>query len=151
MKILFIRHGESEDDVIGAYGGWADFPLTEKGKTQILQTIEKIKALKIEFQGVKTSPLKRASESAKLIAYELNIPIRECIYVKERNTYGLLCGMSKDDAKVEYPDLVEAYNNDEYVLASEREEDISERVKIALEKIKEYGHENIIVVTHGNF
>lgn len=32
MKILFVRHGESIDDIEDRYGGAADFDLTEKGR-----------------------------------------------------------------------------------------------------------------------
>ena len=50
-------------------------------------------------------------------------------YVKERNTYGIMCGMVKEEAAKKYPWLVKAYKNDEYVDGSEREEDIKNRAK----------------------
>ena len=49
MKLLFVRHGESEDDLIDAYGGWADFPLTENGREQITETAQKIGKLNLKF------------------------------------------------------------------------------------------------------
>jgi len=99
MKILFVRHGESKDDLINAYGGWADFHLTENGKTQINNTAKKIKNLDIEFVKILSSPLIRAKESSEIISKELNIPIEIFEYVKERNTYGILCGMEKEEAR----------------------------------------------------
>ncbi|MFC1722474.1 phosphoglycerate mutase family protein, partial [Patescibacteria group bacterium] len=75
MKLLFIRHGESEDDLIKAYGGWGDFHLTTNGKAQIEITAEKINALNIPFDKILTSPLIRAQESAQIIATKLSIPI----------------------------------------------------------------------------
>lgn len=38
MKILFVRHGESVDDIEDRYGGSADFDLTKKGRKQVSVT-----------------------------------------------------------------------------------------------------------------
>lgn len=151
MNILLVRHGESEDDLINAYGGWADFPLTKEGKQQILRTAKKIQKLKVSFDKAYTSPLKRAVETGSIIAKQLKLNTEEILYVKERNTYGLLCGVNKDIAKVQYPQMVKALEEGNYVLGQEREEDINERAKVAWKKLTELPEENIIVVTHGNF
>jgi 2,3-bisphosphoglycerate-dependent phosphoglycerate mutase len=151
MKILFVRHGQSEDDILDAYGGWADFHLTEEGKKQVETTANKIAKLDINFEKILSSPLFRAQESAKIISEKLNIPVETFQYVKERNTYGILCGIKKDTAKDKYPWLVKAYENNEYVVGSERIEDTNERAKEAFRLIKEMGIENVIVLTHGNF
>ena len=34
MKLLLIRHGESEADLLDVHEGRADFPLTERGRRQ---------------------------------------------------------------------------------------------------------------------
>jgi len=151
MKILFVRHGESKDDLINAYGGWADFHLTENGKTQINNTAKKIKNLDIEFVKILSSPLIRAKESSEIISKELNIPIEIFEYVKERNTYGILCGMEKEEARQKYPWLVEAYDKGEYVEGSERIDDIDRRSKRAFDLIKNMSISNVLVLTHGNF
>lgn len=151
MKILLIRHGESEDDLIDAYGGWADFHLTEKGKGQIKSTAAKIKNLNIKFDKILSSPLFRAKESAEIISKELNIPLEIYEYVKERNSYGILCGMVKAEAKEKYPWLVDAYNNGEYVDGSEREADINNRAATAWKLMLEMNVNNLAVLTHGVF
>lgn len=151
MLLLLIRHGESEDDVLDAYGGWADFHLTKKGEQQINKTAEEIAKLNIKFNKILTSPLLRAQESAQIIATKLGIPLELFEYVKERNTYGLLCGMVKKEAKEKYPWLVEAYENDKYVDGSEREDDIKSRAKKAFELLKDMPEKNIAVLTHGVF
>lgn len=151
MKILIVRHGESADDILNAYGGWANFLLTKKGKEQIKSTAVEISSLPHKFELVISSPLSRAVTSAKIIASEINVPLEILEYVKERNTYGVLSGMNRDDAKKKYPDQVQALANGDYVDGSERIEDMRERVKIAYKKILEKGIENIVLVTHGNF
>jgi broad specificity phosphatase PhoE len=150
MKILFVRHGESEDDLINAYGGWSDFPLTENGKIQIEQTAQKIFELEISFSKIVSSSLSRAKSTSKVIAEKLGLNIEIYEYLKERNSYGVLSGMIKEDAKVKYPDQVSKLENDEYVDGSERIEDLRTRINKALEKLTS-NTESIIVVTHGSF
>lgn len=151
MKLLILRHGESEDDIINAYGGWADFQLTEKGKHQAQEAALKIKTLKDKFDVVLTSPLKRAYETAEIIANTNNLALKTFEYIKERNTYGLLCGMIKNEAKEKYPWLVEALETNNFVDGGERDEDIKTRVKKAFELISHLEYKNIIMVTHGVF
>jgi broad specificity phosphatase PhoE len=151
MYILFLRHGESQDDLENRYGGWGDFPLTEKGREQVSFKIDSIKELKKDFKVILSSPLARALTSAKILSENLNIPVEVLEYIKERNTYGILTGMEKNEAKSKYPDQVENYGNENYVDGSERKEDIDQRVKKALDIIKNKGLKNVIVVTHGVF
>ncbi len=114
MNILLVRHGESVDDLTNQYGGWADFPLTPKGRRQIQSTAEKFKDPDVNFEAVYTSPLARAIESGRIIANYLGIPQKVFLYLKEKNGYGLLSGLNKDEAREEYPELVE---NDGFVLS----------------------------------
>ncbi len=148
MKILFVRHGESSDDLIDAYGGWQDFPLTEKGVSQLEMSAEKIANLGVSFEKVFSSPLSRATASANIIAKKLNISVEVCEYFKERNTYGVLSGMVKSEAKIKYPDQVANLDSDEYVDGSERKEDLKIRVAKAINMIKSEELESVIVVAH---
>ena len=38
MKLLIVRHGESEADILKVCEGWADFSLTERGNKQAMET-----------------------------------------------------------------------------------------------------------------
>lgn len=151
MKILLVRHGESEDDLSNSYGGWADFPLTATGQQQLSETAQKIEDLGVTFDIILASPLLRAQGSAEIISDKLNVPVETFEYIKERNTYGIMCGMVKEEAKEKYPWLVEAYKNDEYVDGSERIEDIKSRAQKAYELVRDRPEESLILVTHGNF
>jgi broad specificity phosphatase PhoE len=151
MKLLLIRHGESEDDILGAYGGWSDFHLSGNGKKQIEKTADNISKLGIKFDKILSSPLLRAQESAAIISEKIKTPAELFEYVKERNTYGIMCGMVKADAKRKYPWLVEAYEKGEYVDGSEREEDVKHRAEKAFELIQARPEGNIAVLTHGVF
>lgn len=148
MKILFVRHGESVDDLTDQYGGWGDFPLTPKGKLQLAETAEKIAGLDIDFSIVLNSPLIRAEESASIIANRLKLPHQTYHYLKEKNGNGLLTGLNRAEAKKLYPELVKEHE-DGYAYGSEPHDKFIERVKRAVQNIQKMDYENIIAVTHG--
>ncbi len=151
MKILFLRHGEAQDDIENRYGGWGDFPLTAKGAEEIKDRITSIKNLNISFEKVFTSPLLRARSTAKIISDSLNLPLEVFEYAKEQNKYGVLTGLEKSEANMKYPDQVLLLDKGEYVDGSERYEDLTGRVRKCLSLLEIKGIESCIVVTHGNF
>lgn len=151
MQILFVRHGESVDDLENRYGGWSDFPLTNAGQAQIQSKLPKIENLGVEFEIVLSSPLQRAKETARIIASQLGLTVETFEYIKERNTYGLLSGMVKVEAANKYPEQVAKLAKDEYVDGSERYADLTARVLRGFQLMQNAGYENVIAVTHGNF
>lgn len=151
MKILFVRHGESIDDIEDRYGGWADFDLTEKGKKQVVESAEKISTLGENFEVILTSPLKRAFQAAEIISNKLNIKIEVFEYLKERNLNGILTGMIRSEAKIKYPKQFELHSRWEYVDGSERTDDFNTRVKNAIKILLSIKDDSVIAVTHGLF
>lgn len=149
MKIYFIRHGEAMDDVENRYGGWADYPPSPKGIEQARATGRKLKSRGVAAEAILTSPFKRAHQTAEELGKILNLPVETFVYLKERNTYGLLCGEEKYEAKEKYPELVAAYENDEPVLGYEPYDFLLERVRKLVELLPLLGYETLICVTHG--
>ena len=67
--IYFIRHGESEANLRHLFAGQRDdSSLTEKGKSQALIEGNKLKELNINVDVIISSPLKRAFDTAKIVA-----------------------------------------------------------------------------------
>lgn len=152
IKLFLMRHGESTDDIDNQYGGWADFPLTEKGRGQAVDAARKLATEKVKFGAVFCSPLKRASETAKIVCKALDLPAPQvCELWKERNTYGILTGMRKDEAKQKFPLECAKRERDEWVLGSERFEDAVKRVEAGLDYLRANTAANskILLVTHG--
>jgi broad specificity phosphatase PhoE/plasmid maintenance system antidote protein VapI len=147
-KITFIRHGEAVDDIYDQYGGWADPELTTMGILKAHTVADSLKGQ--NFDIVFTSPLQRAKKMAEIISSELKLDLKIIQYLKERNSYGLLCGVNKEIAKSKYPELVEAHEKGDYVLGSERIDDFSARVNLVFEFIEREGLSNVICVTHSN-
>ncbi|MBM4402448.1 MAG: histidine phosphatase family protein [Candidatus Cloacimonetes bacterium] len=149
MRIYFIRHGESIDDTENRYGGWADFPLTQKGIEQARETGKKLKNQGVTADIILTSPLLRAKQTAEEISKFLGLSVELFVYLKERNTYGLLSGLKKDEAAEKYPQLASAYENEQPVDGFEPYEQFLQRVKKLIELLPTLGYETVICVTHG--
>lgn len=149
MKILIIRHGESTDDVDKQYGGWADYNLTDRGKQQLAESAKKISNLNLSFAKIIHSPLKRAAQSATVLSSALALDIEESIWLKERNKYGLLTGMSKEFAAQTFPDLVRMLEAG-YVYGAETSVLFDARVTEAYKRLQDQ-QQPIIAVTHGGF
>lgn len=147
MKILLMRHAESIDDLTDQYGGWLDLELTPRGRAQVEESAKTIEDLDIKFKHILHSPLKRAKETASIVGSELKLPVKELLYLKEKNGYGLLTGITREQAKKDYPDLVEAMDNG-YVYGSEPSELFIERVIKGFQTIIAENND-VIVITHG--
>jgi broad specificity phosphatase PhoE len=149
MKILFIRHGETTGDVENRYGGNYDDHLSEKGVGQSKRLAEALKDRGVEV--LFSSPLLRAQETAKIIAQQTGSRIATEAGLRERNQYGKLTGMTKEEAKKLYPEQVELLKDRLNTIdEAESYEDFSERIAKEFERLTENTeHKNIAIVSHG--
>lgn len=147
--IYFIRHGETTGDIENLYGGDYDDHLTEKGREESRSLGEKLREKNIQI--FFTSPLIRAQETVDILNQGRDVPVRIDMQLKERNWFGELTGMDKDEAKEKFPDLVELLRDRMNTLPSgESYDDFVQRISEALRGIcahEEY--ERIAVVSHG--
>src|SRR5438105_1487309 len=97
MKVYLVRHGESVDDLEDAYGGIADYPLTDSGRSTARTLAEKLSDSGIGL--LYSSPYKRAYETAQIIQATVGCELRVLEDLKERNSYGVLSGVTKQKAK----------------------------------------------------
>lgn len=147
MKILLIRHGETTGDLEDRYGGSYDDHLTEKGREQLAQTAMQVanKGIEIIFH----SPLIRARESAEIISEAINCPIKQWNGLEERH-YGVLTGLTKQEALDKHPEAVEAHkdpmNTDP---EGESFEDFNNRVVTTFEEILKQPYGTIVILAHG--
>lgn len=74
-RLLLVRHGENRANLTKEFSHrLIDYPLTAKGKLQAEQTATYLSAYPVTQ--VFTSPLKRARETAEIIAAELGVSVR---------------------------------------------------------------------------
>lgn len=74
-KIYLIRHGETKFNVEHIISGQIETELTELGRRQALEGALKLKNEGVHFDVILCSPLKRAKETAEIIASVLKAPI----------------------------------------------------------------------------
>ena len=105
MNLILIRHGQSEWNALNQFTGWKDPDLTAKGIEEAHNAGKIINNLKINFDLVFTSALKRAQNTAEIILKEINQPLSTIKNqaLNERN-YGDLAGLNKDDARKRWGD-----------------------------------------------
>ncbi len=159
MRVCMLRHGEALDDVEDCYGGIADFPLTELGQRQAVGAAE---LLRVFAPGaIYSSPLKRAHETAKIIAATLQVADPIVVDdLQERNSYGVLSGINKDKAKIVFSNVLSKLKekpgySKEPIPGCELWEDFVVRVRRAFEFVvrdaQARSFETISIVTHGKF
>ncbi|HHA4133469.1 TPA: 2,3-bisphosphoglycerate-dependent phosphoglycerate mutase [Enterococcus faecium] len=104
MKLVLLRHGESEANFENYWTGWLDVALTEKGKEQAAVAGQKMLEAGLQFDAVYTSVLKRAILTGQVALEEMGqlwLPIIKTWRLNERH-YGDLVGKNKDKMKEIY-------------------------------------------------
>ncbi|MBC7766604.1 histidine phosphatase family protein [Arenimonas sp.] len=138
--IYFIRHGQSQANANGLFAGQKDdSPLTDEGRNQALLTAQSFKNKHIIIDTIIHSSLSRASETAKIIANELE-------YTQE---------LKIDDRITEY-DMGDLTSTPTHTMTSleliaiphtESVDDFYNRIHEFVQEIKNL-HGNILIVSH---
>lgn len=149
MKIYLIRHGQTTGDVEDRYGGAYDDELSDKGKLQAHELANKLSNSVIQI--LFCSPLKRAQQTAKILKEKLNCEIKTIKNLRERNKNGILTGMTKNEAKATYPELVEELKDyRSQIQGAESQDDFAKRIKeVFIEVTNDENYSTIGIVTHG--
>lgn len=101
MRILVIRHGESEADLLDVHEGRADFELTERGHRQAAAMACFVKE-NYDVSAIYCSTLKRAYQTAGHLSEAAGIPVTPDEKLMEFNN-GLIAGLKRDVAREKYP------------------------------------------------
>lgn len=97
MKLVFIRHGQSELNLQNVFTGWLDPELTSLGIKEAKAAGKSLRAQGIEFDVVHTSLLTRAVQTTYYTLDELGelyLPVEKSWRLNERH-YGALQGLNK--------------------------------------------------------
>ena len=137
--IYIVRHGQTEYNVIGMYGGRIDTPLNEKGISQAYELRDKLKD--IHFDLVFSSPLQRAKRTAEIICNNDIITDERII---ERNN-----GDLEGKLKSEITEVIDFNDPNEHRYNIENIVDFRKRIFDFFNDIVEnYPDKDILVVTH---
>ena len=102
FDIIFLRHGESVGNAERRWQGQADFPLTGKGRDQAQALADRWLAESRSFDTILASPMKRAKETADIIAEVLELYVETDNIWMERNI-GQAAGMTGEEVNQRFP------------------------------------------------
>lgn len=104
MKLVLVRHGESEWNKKNLFTGWMDVDLSEKGHEEAKAAGQLLKSEGYDFDVCYTSYLKRAIHTLNHILDEMDrnwLPVVKSWKLNERH-YGALQGLNKAETAEKY-------------------------------------------------
>ncbi|MCB1581676.1 MAG: 2,3-diphosphoglycerate-dependent phosphoglycerate mutase [Marinicella sp.] len=167
IKLVLLRHGQSEWNLANKFTGWKDVDLTKKGEAEGKSAGQLLAESGFEFDIAHTSVLKRAIKTLNIALEEMDqlwLPVKRSWRLNERH-YGGLQGLNKAETAAKYGDEQvhiwrRSYDtpppkldwNDERNIAGDRRyADLSkeqiplgECLKDTVERVLPYWHETIV-------
>lgn len=149
-QIVFVRHGETEWNLIKKTQGHLDSPLTSMGVSQALEVATKLKDC--QFNLIISSPLGRAFETAKILARELKVSnIVTNPNLAERHL-GVMQGRTKEESLKIFPQFFDENNrfiHGSKIPQGETLQEFLSRVNDGVGELKEISKTcRILAVTH---
>ncbi|MDX1661235.1 MAG: histidine phosphatase family protein [Gemmatimonadota bacterium] len=153
-RIVLVRHGETEYNREDRWqGSRSDVPLNQTGRDQASAVAG---SLADRYDGaieaIYASPLRRARETAEILADRLDLEVEEEPALRELD-HGRWDGLLKSEIVERYPDEYAAYEADPKTVrrgGGESYDDLAARLWPALERLAgEHVGERIAAVCHG--
>jgi probable phosphoglycerate mutase len=148
LRLLLVRHAQSEWNADGRWQGQEDPPLSELGEQQAAAASEHVGA----FDAIVASPLERAAHTAAILAEATGVgPVLLDEALMERNA-GEWQGLRRDEIEQQFPGYLDegrrppGWESDEHLL--ERLHGVLDRIASIFEgRGVEQGE--VLVLTHG--
>jgi len=147
MKLIFVRHGETDANVGGILQGKLESTLTEKGEKQSREVGKKLKEKYPKIDLVFCSPLKRTVETLNTILeeYPIECEVLMSNLIEERG-FGEYEGT--EDYLIDWEEINKD-NPENRKMGVESVDKMIKRCELFLEDLKlEEGKETILIVSH---
>tara|TARA_Y100000768_G_C23948921_1_gene669106 strand:- start:587 stop:1333 length:747 start_codon:yes stop_codon:yes gene_type:complete len=105
MKLILLRHGESQWNLENRFTGWKDVDLTSTGKEEAKFSAKQILSENLKISSIYSSILKRALETARIIIDDLSYLSKNELNTNWRlneRHYGALQGLNKSETAEKY-------------------------------------------------
>tara|TARA_Y100000310_G_scaffold345532_1_gene466141 strand:- start:6818 stop:7438 length:621 start_codon:yes stop_codon:yes gene_type:complete len=143
MRLIIVRHGQTEFNLKGFVQGQSDVPLNDTGKEQAQRVALKLQNEKINIAF--SSDLPRALETAEAIMkYHPNVKLQLSELLREVKA-GELEGTKKsdDDRKINWTQYYKAKDGESFFEGQER------MIKFYKEILEKHLGETVLLVSHG--
>lgn len=152
MRILLVRHGETDWNRSGRFQGQEDIHLNQRGLAQSRETAKAVAALKPT--ALYSSPLQRTMEVADEISRLLGLPVIKHEGFKEL-ALGDLEGTTGEEMRTRWPEVYDTWRNDPAKVVMPHGESLAQLQKRAwqaiLELEKSHSQGDILAVVSHNF
>lgn len=138
--IALVRHGETDWNLAQRIQGRTDIPLNDTGRTQAQATAQALAAVG-PWRSVRSSPLGRAVETAKILAAGLGLPTPDRDTNFWERNFGEAEGLGVAEAQARWPGL-------NHIDGAESLDSLAERTAAALDRVLTEAPRSI-VVAHG--
>ena len=146
--IVLARHGETGWNRDGRFQGQADPPLNDRGRAQAAELADRLNGQR--FAALYSSPLRRARETAEILALRLGLSAAHIEDLQEIDV-GSWSGSTRDEIASRFPAAYQRWL--EFAAGwddGETYDDLTRRVLAAvLGLARRHPGERILVVTHG--
>ena len=109
MRLILVRHGETEWNRGGRFQGQSSVGLNQRGLAQARQTADALVPMKPSV--LYSSPLPRTLSTAQEISRKLSLPVAPLEGIKEVNL-GELEGITGEEMRSRYPQIYSAWRED---------------------------------------
>lgn len=151
-RFCLIRHGETSWNAERRLQGHTDIPLNSRGALQARQMAQALQDIKLKFDVLYTSDLKRAADTANAVVELFGVHAQVDSALRERH-FGALQGLSISEAPIQQADIWQAHiaRDLEHELAGgESIQQFALRVQNALDRIQvRHAGKTIVIVSHG--
>jgi alpha-ribazole phosphatase len=150
VRLLVVRHAETDWNRERRYQGWRDTPLSEAGRAQA-RTAGRV-LTRQALAAVWSSPLERARETAAAIAAPHRLTVREEAAFKEMR-FGVWEGLTRDEVRARFPAEYQAWSETPHLAVPRGAETLAEvrhRVLAGLEEVRgAHDGQTVCIVAHG--
>jgi probable phosphoglycerate mutase len=150
-RIILVRHGETALTKQGRYSGRGDVPLSDEGEAQAMAAGGRVAGLSRDITAVLTSPLRRCTRTAELIAAEAGgVPVTVLGDLIECD-FGDWEGLTFAEVQQRWPDEMNAWLDSSSVAppGGESFQAVAKRVRGALASVvEEYAGGVVVLVSH---
>jgi probable phosphoglycerate mutase len=143
--IVLVRHGETDWNRERRYQGHADTPLNEAGRAQARELAEILRPEGVS--AVYSSPLRRASETARIIADRLGLEARELEPLREIDV-GDWQGLTVDEVRTRFPERADVAWHSGWPNGETHDELAARVVPALLELGRRHAGDRVLGVTH---
>jgi broad specificity phosphatase PhoE len=149
--LVLIRHGETESNRNRRFAGWSDEHLTEEGREGVVRLA---RSLGLRGGRLYTSPVRRAIETAEILAAELSLPVHT-VHDLHEIELGEWTGLTESEVAERWPSAYRQWleRPDQLEIPGrERLEEVRERAVDAIDQIgkAELSEDGatVVVITH---